>query len=294
MKKIIISLSIIVAVAAVVVGATTAFYSDTEVSKGNVLAAGAIDLGVDNVSYYNGQPNPGTSWELDYDLDPVLGDNPATIDVVETDFVLVPGHLFFNFRDLKPGDWGEDTISLHVNNNDSYLCADVTLTSDNDNDITEPEGDDGDLGPAGPSNGDLADAINFYWWADDGDNVYEEGERLLPAGTLGALNVGQTATVALADSQTNIWNVTGPIKGGDTRYIGKAWCFGNSEFTPYPAKDDNEDINTNPTVRPVLCDGKSVNNLSQTDSMTADIAFRAVQSRNNDGFVCQPSSPTAQ
>src|SRR3989338_6576139 len=121
MKKILLSLGMIVFVGAVVIGATGAFFSDSETSTGNTFTAGAIDLGVDNHSYYNGVLNPETTWRVTYDLDE---GGP---------------HQFFNFNDLKPGDWGEDTISLHVNNNDSWLCADVKLTSDDDNLPSEPE-----------------------------------------------------------------------------------------------------------------------------------------------------------
>ena len=52
----------IVFVGAVVIGATGAFFSDTETSTGNTFTAGAIDLGVDNESYYNGAFNEETSW----------------------------------------------------------------------------------------------------------------------------------------------------------------------------------------------------------------------------------------
>ena len=38
----------------VISGATGAFFSDTETSQGNTFTAGAIDLLVDNESYYNG------------------------------------------------------------------------------------------------------------------------------------------------------------------------------------------------------------------------------------------------
>ena len=48
MKKIILSLSVIAVAAAVVVGATTAFFSDTETSTGNTFTAGSIDLKIDN------------------------------------------------------------------------------------------------------------------------------------------------------------------------------------------------------------------------------------------------------
>ena len=210
---------------------------------------------------------------------------------------------------MKPGDWGEDTISLHVNNNDAYLCADVTLRSDDDNTPTEPELAD-DLTPTtGVGNGELADAVNFYWWADDGDNVFETcdydepvqgcvNENLIPSGPLGVLDVGDTTTVALADSQTNIWGyidtVSGngaPLPGNTLEYVGKAWCFGDSEFAAYDQDGLGSGNNNGPIQRPVVCSGANEENETQTDSMTADISFSAVQSRNNSTFVCgQPEN----
>ena len=44
MKKILISVSVIAAAAAVVIGATTAYFSDTETSTGNTFTAGTLDL----------------------------------------------------------------------------------------------------------------------------------------------------------------------------------------------------------------------------------------------------------
>ena len=54
MKKLITSMSIIAAVAVVVVGATGAFFNDTEVSEGNTFTAGAIDLLIDSEAHYDG------------------------------------------------------------------------------------------------------------------------------------------------------------------------------------------------------------------------------------------------
>jgi len=268
MKKILLSSAVLIAAVAVVVGATTAYFSDTETSSGNTFTAGAIDLGIDNHSYYNGELNEGTTWRVDYNI----SDDPP--------------RQFFNFSDLKPGDWGEDTISLHVNNNESWLCADLTLTSDDDNGLTDPEGDVDQTD--GNGYGELADAINFYWWADDGDNVYEDDEHLLQAGPLGALSVGQTATVALADSDNNIW--TGeeddPLDPQDVRFVAKAWCFGDATMNP-PYEQDGGNQQSGPDDRPVVCSGVNEGNETQTDSLTADISFRAVQSRNNDDFTCQ-------
>lgn len=273
MKKIILSLSVMVAVAAVLVGATTAFYNDTEVSTGNTFTAGAIDLGIDNESYYNGDPREDLSWELEYDM----SQNP---------------HLFFDYRDLKPGDWGEDTISLHVKDNDAWLCVDVTLTKNDDVTCTEPEGDvdacsdesDNDMW-----DGDLAQELKWYWWADDGDNVFEEDETLINNG-VSFPNSDMTHHVTLADSDDNIWmeEGTGPVEGGTTYYIGKAWCFGDSTFIPHPQDQLGGGNQNGPNVRGVNCDGSQVGNESQSDVMMMDLAFRAEQWRNNPDFDCQP------
>jgi predicted ribosomally synthesized peptide with SipW-like signal peptide len=48
MKNIFKSLSLIVAVAALVVGGTIAYFSDTEVSENNVFTAGTIDIAVND------------------------------------------------------------------------------------------------------------------------------------------------------------------------------------------------------------------------------------------------------
>jgi predicted ribosomally synthesized peptide with SipW-like signal peptide len=258
------------AAAALYIGGTGAFFSDQETSSGNTFTAGAIDLKIDNESYYNGALNQNTSWSLD--------DLGSTI------------HKFFDFDDIKPGDVGEDTISLHVNTNDAYLCAEVKLTSDEENSNTQPEIDDGDT-TTGPGQGELADAVNFLWWADDGDNVLEDNETVLPGGPLGALAVGQSAFVTLADSTSNIWNpaqAPGPIPGNTTKYLGKAWCFGAITAAPLPQDGLGADSTRTPANSSggVSCSGVNVNDVSQTDSLTADVSFSAVQSRNNTAFTC--------
>ena len=156
-------------------------------------------------------------------------------------------------------------LYLHVDNNEAFICADIKLTSNAENDQTEPEA----LVDSTLEIGELASLVNFVWWADDGDNVFESDEKVISRGPIGALGVGGSTTITLADSQTNIWNagnVGGPIAGNETKYIGKAWCFGN--------------IGTAPVTL--------LGNESQTDSLTADVIFSAVQARHNDGFLCVP------
>lgn len=247
-------------------GVTNAFFSDTETSLGNLLQAGEFDLGIDNHSYYNGELNPGTTWRVDYNIE----DDPP--------------RQFFNFLDLKPGDWGEDTISFHVQN-DAWLCADVTVTSNDDNGINDPEGLDGDE-TDGAGNGELADLITFYWWADDGDNVYESDETLLAnsGSNLGQAVIGEKVTVPLADSQENIWGGGNGLPADEVKYLAKAWCFGNATMEAWPQDDGNQ--GSGPDERPVVCDGSHLDNQTQTDGVTMDIAFRAYQKRSNDGFLC--------
>ncbi|MFA6306807.1 MAG: TasA family protein [Patescibacteria group bacterium] len=83
MKKIIISLGVIGAVAAVVVGGTMAYFNDTETSTGNIFTAGSIDLKVDHtLATYNGQACVGDCAETGSELilnggfeTPVVTDN---------------------------------------------------------------------------------------------------------------------------------------------------------------------------------------------------------------------------
>src|SRR3990167_8954428 len=136
MRRIILGLITIIGAGAVIVsGATGAFFSDTETSTGNTFTAGAIDLKIDNDSYYNGNrcTSVGTpeapEWEwVGQALFPVSGTSCNTSFPLSD---LDDGLLFFNFTDLKPDDEGEDTISIHVQN-DAWACMDLTLTADDD------------------------------------------------------------------------------------------------------------------------------------------------------------------
>src|SRR3989338_2394946 len=256
MKKILLSVTMLLfACGALALGSTGAFFSDTELSIGNTFSAGAIDLKIDNTSYYNGVATSTTSWTL------------ADLTIEK----------FFDFFDLKPGDYGEDTISVHVGSNDAYLCGNVALTSNDDNGLTEPEEEDGD-NDGGAGEGELADHVNFLWWADDGDNVLEQGEQVLPGGPLGVIGVGNSVNVTFSDSQSSIWSVDpDPIEGSQTYYIGKAWCFG--DITDSAVNRNPGDSNTGPddptnagvqdVVTPedggVTCTGAaSANNVTQT------------------------------
>lgn len=242
-----------------------AFFSDTETSSGNLLVAGELDLKVDNTSYYNQVLNPGTTWASD-DL---------------------PGHLFFDFTDLKPQDSGEDTISLTVQN-PAWACMSILKTADADVTCTEPENiDDPNCAEPGAGLGELGQLLNFAFWADDGDNVYETGEVIFKTGTASSLFDGTTWT--LADSLSTIWPSPGPLPAAATRYIGKFWCYGTLTEDPVP----DPEIAHDPTlVTGFTCDGQALDNAGQTDQLLADIEFTAIQSRHNPNFLCTPNGVT--
>ena len=264
MKKILISLSIVAAVAAVVVGATTSFFSDTETSTGNTFTAGAIDLKVDSTQHYNnmvctlGLPDGSggvkpSLWQPE-NGQTVLSNYPAQNSECGGTWTmkdLVLGtDKFFNFADVKPGDSGEDTISLHVLNNDAWVCATVSNLTNNDNSQTEPEAL---IDINGMATGELQQTMDWKVWRDDGagngvagDNIQNGTEQTLTSGhpTNGVL--------ALYDSTTGT-----PLTASSTAYLGVSWSL--------PAASGNE---------------------TQTDSLTGDISFNVVQSRNNSGFKC--------
>jgi len=258
MKKTIISLAIIGVVATIAIGGTIAYFSDTETSTGNTFTAGAIDLKVDNESYYNGERNEDLTWE------------PKDLG---------EGDLFFYYQDLKPGDWGEDTISLRVDNNDAWACMDFNLYNADDNGLVEPEEDEGDI-TGGPGRGELQDEIHFVWWADDGDNVLEDDETAFAQEiSLAEMNA---FSITLADSGGLGVLGEGPLVGEATYYIGKAWCFG--DLTLAPVSQGENDPTEDPGIE---CNGTVVTNISQSDSVQGTLSFRAVQSRNNDQFICE-------
>jgi hypothetical protein len=108
-----------------------------------------------------------------------------------------------------------------------------------------------------------------------------------------------TFSVELADSTGNAWGGNDPLPANETVYIAKAWCMGtlapaalvqdgNSNDGPI---DDTDIEGLDRLGTGVTCDGTTLNNLTQTDGVTMDIAFRAVQSRNNPNFVCNDDRP---
>jgi predicted ribosomally synthesized peptide with SipW-like signal peptide len=198
-------------------------------------------------------------------------------------------HKFFNFDDVKPGDYGEDTISLHVYDNDAWGQLNITSIIDTDNGCVEPEvGVDADCQETGEVGGvgDLRANMDFSVWLDQGTTPgfqngnkkrfdigydYEEGDNIYQAGLEpmiiepGAINLtgetwnlddalsiafSQYCTGFAIDGKDNYGN--GRLVASNSYYFGVAW--------ELPFDTGNE---------------------TQSDSFVADMVFVAEQHRNN-------------
>jgi predicted ribosomally synthesized peptide with SipW-like signal peptide len=323
MRRILFILGMIAFVGAVAVGATGAFFSDTETSTGNTFAAGSLDLKVDSQSHFNGlvcrigtenEVNPGVlGWHHPTD-DSLVGPehypqpgDPCTGTWEESD--LIPDSVafrFFNFDDLKPGDEGENTISLHVYDNDAWGCMLVDNVQDLDVTCTEPESESSDVqcNPSGvPGAGELGAALTFDAWLDEGgvagfqcnnpeeasagascEEDPEEGDNILNGvevlfwddETVDEASEGPFAmsdVLAAANAAHSCETQTGHTDYGlchgladDGRMVGSVTYYWGLAWN-VPAEAGNE---------------------IQTDALTLDMIFEVEQHRNNPDFSCTP------
>lgn len=197
-----------------------------------------VDLRIDSEASYNGAPWPAGTWEIKN---------------------LVPGvDKFFNFVDIKPGDRGENTVSLHAKKDPLWVCVEFLNLDSQENGINEPESHE-------PVN-NFADDMEFFAWRDDGDNIFEVGEQPIfgPA----------SATDALDNTVYPLFDYAhGPaIPKGATRYFGIYWCAG--------------DLAVDVPTATITCDGEALGNEAQTDTMNVDVQLVAVSAKDEPKFKC--------
>jgi spore coat-associated protein N len=111
MKKIIISLSMIAAIAAIGIGATRAFFSDTVTSSGNSFAAGTLSLSVDSArnplptkfTIANLKPGDASTTAISYAV-VNTGSTDGFLNLVGNTVVVTPGtgvaHVVTNGKSL--------------------------------------------------------------------------------------------------------------------------------------------------------------------------------------------------
>ena len=303
MKKILLSVAVIGVASALAINATSALFTDVEKSTGNTFTAGEIDLLVDSEQHYAGMVcavNPAYPadpadpavpeyiWQLE-----VVGGSSARPELLGkecngtwemTD--IGPGYTFFNFDDIKPGDEGENTISLHIEGNDAYVCAIIDNMVAKDNKCNEPEFKaETEKYGAGyetcdditENEGELQNELHFFAWADVssavevGNNIWEADEPILFSNIEGpASDILNGVAYDLYTPETG-----GPMTGDSETFIGLYWCLGDLTVGDYTSGDYS-----------LSCSGASATNITQSDSLSANITFYVEQARNNGEFVC--------
>ncbi|WP_238993866.1 SipW-dependent-type signal peptide-containing protein, partial [Halobellus captivus] len=282
---------------------TSALFSDTESFENNSITAGELDLKVDWQQTYTG-PNgmvpvnaypdhdedgwQSTSSGNEYEVGSPLTlecsdlDSGAELDipsVYNSPNREVPGPIdqqehLIELGDVKPGDEGEVTFSLHLCDNPGFLWMKLQNIEEGPGDTTEPEaaeleGDEEDLG-------ELAE--NMYveiWYDDDCDNKLDEGESVI----LGDGDGVHTDHVTLAQAREELGNMGGliPLSNGGIN----GWNIPSKGVSRNCFDGDQQ-----------YCIGvrwwipKEVGNEIQGDTLDFDLGFYTEQCRHNDG--CEP------
>jgi predicted ribosomally synthesized peptide with SipW-like signal peptide len=270
-KKIVMSLAVIAAATVVMAGGTVAYFTDTEKSTGNTFTAGTIDLKIDSECYY------GVGSQLTACPNDAAHGNWALTD-------LESGvHKFFNYNDIKPGSWGEDTISLHLTSNPAWAWMKVVAAGDLENGCNEPEKET-EAGCEADNDGELAENMHYLIWQDTVDipqtggkcnNILDAGEIVFKNGTIAPCEVIKLNETCGTTPGCSNCQPLQPTSASDPYCIGMAWCAGAWEADQSGAYH---------------CNGSSIGNEAQGDSLNLDVEFAVVQSMNNDagngGPVC--------
>ncbi|QKY18070.1 vWA domain-containing protein [Halorubrum sp. CBA1229] len=185
---------------------TSAYFSDEESFDDNSLTAGELDLKLDYKATYAGGPGrlsevdswysadgPGEPFDVQEIEDGtyLIGETPdntedmwadevQNTDLCAPDLGLINGDEIpvFALDDVKPGDSGEVTVSLHVCDNPAWMYMNGALTANDENGQSEPEADvDETGGDPGEGAGELADNIQTTLWYDENcNNVLDGGD----------------------------------------------------------------------------------------------------------------------
>lgn len=235
-RKILASLVVIGVIGAVAGSGTLAYFSDIEESSGNTFEAGSIN------AFFGSFDSP-INLQEDESLDDYFsdGEDETVIEV----------------EDMKPGDTNETTVALAVTDNPSYVCMAVTGTEDDENQQIEPEEIAGD---SSEDEGELSDYLELTVWVDDGDNKYQQDEKIIRGSEEKGVSAPTSPQIyELVDSDFNAFGNEATLQPGEIKYMAA------NVTLPF----GHEDVNK-----------------AQTDRYTADLALYAVQARNNEDFQC--------
>jgi predicted ribosomally synthesized peptide with SipW-like signal peptide len=233
---------------------TTAYFNDTETFENNTLTAGSLDLRV--------------LYEASYDSDGAVENMADSAMGTQNGD---PAGMFYDLDDVKPGDSGEVKFCFEIVDNPSYMwaCGDLSQA---ENGMTEPEmsvDTTSDLGELGDS------IVASLAYCDEDGEPLADGE--IVSGSLVDVIAAITGGAALDGN-----GMPGMAPGDQ------------AEYSDVVEPDDGEAYITGPCVCLSWEIPTTVGNEIQTDSLTMNFEFHAVQSRHNDGTAnpCVPSITT--
>ncbi|MDR5657342.1 VWA domain-containing protein [Halodesulfurarchaeum sp. HSR-GB] len=203
---------------------------------------------------YDGQQDEieGDICEYPADLDGVLShpfrtggafDDGVTIGEGPNPQTTKPGDSLVSISDVKPGDFGEVTLSFHLCDNPGYVWLTGELTENLENGLTEPEAADPEEDDAmgdEEMEGELLDKILTRMWYDgDCDNQLDELE-----GELDLMIAVDVSGSIESDEQTammeGINEFVNQLPGNDVQ-VGSV-NFGNNEITGLQGLTDPESL----------------------------------------------------
>ena len=107
--------------------------------------------------------------DIDTHFDPIEGLRTTNTDTFD-EGAENPVQPLINLADVKPGDFGELTLSFHLCDNAGYVWLQAGNVTESENGLTEPEAAVDDS----PEDPELAENIQTVWWYDtDGNNVVD-------------------------------------------------------------------------------------------------------------------------
>jgi len=189
--------------------------------------------------------------DMDADLDPKAEGALRTDNGDTWDAETATAKPLVSLDDVKPGDFGELTLSFHLCDNPGYVWLRGELAANDENGLTEPEaGADGENGTVAEpgTDGELLDAVQVRLWYDDGDNVVEvASEDADDAGYLTpTLSLGELLLLLEADDGVRL------CPGGDNVVEPPAGdCPDESDYDSRHTTGDTVTVDTELTDGPV-------------------------------------------